>query len=305
MQIRNGLLTSAAYKPARTIGNALDRVRAIVIHDTAGRLDKFSSVRWFQDPKCKVSAHFVIERDGTVTQCVPVNRRALHAGESSWTFETGETVRYLNSCSIGIEIVSPGVMDQTGKAWFGPAAAFDEITHRTTSDHGQGWWMPYTEAQIAAVILLCTLLVEEYPDCNEILGHWQISPGRKVDPNPLFPWDRVRDSVLDGKATARVPVGDAGETHDDSRPPAEAAGLGPQGKTLITEAAITVKAGSGIEMATETTRAVAKLNGTGKAWGTADVLLILAQSPTFWISLTMFVSALLIYARRAAQKRSP
>lgn len=304
MQIRNGLLTSAAYKPARSIGNALDRVRAIVIHDTAGRLDKFSSVRWFQDPKCKVSAHFVIERDGTVTQCVPVNRRALHAGESSWTFETGDTVRYLNSCSIGIEIVSPGVMDQTGKAWFGPAAAFDEITHRATSDHGQGFWMPYTEAQISAVILLCTLLVEEYPDCNEILGHWQISPGRKVDPNPLFPWDRVRDSVLDGKATARVPVGDAGEAHDDSRPPAEAAGLGPPGKTGMTEAAGVTGGVSTTQLGIETATAMGRLNGSGKAWKLLDLLTVLAQSQTFWLAATALAGAIWMLVARRTQKRT-
>lgn len=189
--IENGRVKGVRFVKANSSGGEMTP-RYIVAHDTAGRLTKFSSVDWFKSPECKTSAHFVVERDGTVTQMVPLNRKAFHAGVSKWKGTSG-----LNSCSIGIEIVNPGKMDETGKAWFGACCKPDEIKHKSTPEHGDGYWLPYTEAQIAAVKLICTLIVEEYPDCNEILTHWQISPGRKIDTNPLFPLREVRKAVLD------------------------------------------------------------------------------------------------------------
>lgn len=189
--IENGRVKGVRFVKANSSGGEMTP-RFVVIHDTAGRLTKFSSVDWFKSPECKTSAHFVVERDGTVTQMVPLNRKAFHAGVSKWKGTSG-----LNSCSIGIEIVNPGKMDETGKAWFGACCKPDEIEHKSTPEHGDGYWLPYTEAQIAAVKLLCTLIVEEYPDCNEILTHYQISPGRKIDTNPLFPLREVRKAVLD------------------------------------------------------------------------------------------------------------
>src|SRR6266702_3778586 len=51
----------------------------------------------------KVSSHYVVFENGRIVQCVPEERRAWHAGESSWAGETD-----INSRSIGIEIVNPG-----------------------------------------------------------------------------------------------------------------------------------------------------------------------------------------------------
>lgn len=191
MRIENGRVSGVRFVAANSSGGEMTP-KYIVTHDTSGRLSKFSSVDWFKSKQCTTSAHFVVERDGTVTQMVPLNRKAFHAGASKWKGQSG-----LNSCSIGIEIVNPGKMDSNGKAWFGPCCKPDEIEHKSTPEHGDGWWLPYTDAQVAAVKLLCTLIVEEYPDCNEILTHWQISPGRKIDTNPLFPLREVRKAVLD------------------------------------------------------------------------------------------------------------
>ncbi|MEQ1697276.1 MAG: N-acetylmuramoyl-L-alanine amidase [Hyphomicrobiaceae bacterium] len=155
----------------------------IVVHDTAGRLDKGSSVSWFTSPECKTSAHIVIERDGSVVQMVPLNRKAFHAGESVWNGQ-----RYCNGFSVGIEIVSPGLLDRDGGAWFGQAVpAGTPLDYRHTPEHGAGWWLPYTDAQIAAVKDVCRAIVTAYPSCQEIATHWQISPGRKIDTGPLFP----------------------------------------------------------------------------------------------------------------------
>ena len=195
MTIKNGRLVGASLKLARSYRNSKINPRFIVLHDTAGRLDKFSSVKWFQDKNCKTSAHIVVERDGTITQQVPFDRVAYHAGASAWECEDGVKRRMCNTFSIGIEIVNPGKLDQNGKAWFHkgqngyPVAG---LTHKKTPEHGDGWWMPYTPEQIAAVKSLCRALVEEYPDCNEIVTHYLISPKRKIDTNPLFPLEEVR-----------------------------------------------------------------------------------------------------------------
>lgn len=66
-------------------------ISAIVLHNTAGRAS--GAVKWFQDPKSKVSAHYVVTRTGTVIQCVDEKDAAWHAGD-----------RDINHSSIGIEI---------------------------------------------------------------------------------------------------------------------------------------------------------------------------------------------------------
>jgi N-acetylmuramoyl-L-alanine amidase len=184
MNIQNGRVSGVRFVPANSSGAALTP-SLIVVHDTAGRLDKFSSVNWFASKGCKTSAHFVVELDGTITQMVRTDRRAFHAGQSKWKGRS-----FCNAFSIGIEIVNPGQMKADGTAWFGKATN-EPLTKKKTKEHGDGYWMPYPPAQVAAVKKLCRALMEEYPDCNEIVTHWQISPGRKIDTNPLFPLAEV------------------------------------------------------------------------------------------------------------------
>jgi N-acetylmuramoyl-L-alanine amidase len=193
MPIENGRLSWARYTPARCSGGTIAPT-LIVVHDTAGSLKKGSSVAWFQDSKCEVSAHFIIETDGSVVQMVPMDRRAFHCGQSEWHGK-----KLLNSCSIGIEMVNPGMLESNGKAYFDTTFPADQIKFMQTAEHGSGYWLPYTRQQLDAVKKLCREIVSEYPDVNEIVGHYQISPGRKIDPNPLFPFDEVRASALDGE----------------------------------------------------------------------------------------------------------
>lgn len=160
----------------------------VVCHDTAGRTTPGSSVSWFADPKSRVSAHFVVEIDGSVTQMVDCDRTAWHAGKSSWGGRSS-----CNNFAIGIEIVNPGKLTPSGMAWFGEA--FEGFEERTTQAHGHGCWLPYTQAQIDAVKAICAALVEAYP-IKDIVTHWMVSPGRKVDCNPLFPLQEVRDFAL-------------------------------------------------------------------------------------------------------------
>jgi N-acetylmuramoyl-L-alanine amidase len=108
------------------------------------------------NPQRKVSAHYLIGRDGAVLQLVDEAFRAWHAGESWWGSSTD-----LNSASIGIEL------DNTG----------DEA---------------FAEPQIVALLSLLEELRTRYriPSAN-ILAHGDIAPTRKVDPSRLFPWQRL------------------------------------------------------------------------------------------------------------------
>ncbi|WP_342244836.1 1,6-anhydro-N-acetylmuramyl-L-alanine amidase AmpD [Pseudomonas sp. OTU5201] len=106
----------------------------------------------------KVSAHFLIERNGAVTQFVSCNERAWHAGVS--LFEGRENC---NDFSLGIELEG-------------------------TDD------LPFTEPQYAALIALVEQLRRAYPAITpeRICGHSDIAPGRKTDPGPAFDWARLR-----------------------------------------------------------------------------------------------------------------
>jgi N-acetylmuramoyl-L-alanine amidase len=203
-QIRNDRLyidgEEACFETAHSFGGSL-APQLIVLHDTAGRLEKGSSVAWFASEDCTTSAHVVVERDGTITQCVPFNRVAYHAGASEW-----QGRKSCNGFSIGIEIVNPGKLDTEGRAWFHKTSRdprkwqkpfpVPDLKRVKTNEHGDGRWMDYTPAQIAAVTELCKALRAAYPKIADITTHWFIAPGRKVDTNPLFPVDRLRAAVF-------------------------------------------------------------------------------------------------------------
>jgi N-acetyl-anhydromuramyl-L-alanine amidase AmpD len=165
----------------------------IVLHDTADRPAPKDTVNWFASAECKVSAHFVVERDGSIIQMVECDQKAFHAGKSTWKGRAN-----CNGFAIGIEIDNPGKLDKNGRAWFhkGRDPGIPGIQPKTTKEHGAGHWLPYTPEQVAAVTKLCQALVKAYPGIKEVVTHYLISPGRKIDVNPLFPLDEVRAAVF-------------------------------------------------------------------------------------------------------------
>lgn len=177
----------------------------IVIHYTACR-DPGAAIATLTDPERKVSAHLVVPRAGAVTQLVPFDTVAWHAGVSAWKGRTG-----LNRFSLGIEVDNAGRLE-TRKgcylAHFGdsyPAAEIVRAVHRNEAE--AGYWHTYPEPQLAVVEQLCRLLIAEY-GIVEIVGHEEIAPDRKVDPGPAFPLDEMRARLLGGTgpdvlATAR------------------------------------------------------------------------------------------------------
>lgn len=114
------------------------------------------------DPEAEVSAHYMIWEDGHVTNLVPEDKRAWHAGVSVWQGDDD-----LNSRSIGIEIVNGG--------------------HDVPLEDGS--LPPYPDCQISAVVALCQTLIKHYhiPQ-TRIVAHSDIAPDRKRDPGEHFPW---------------------------------------------------------------------------------------------------------------------
>ncbi|WP_349295255.1 N-acetylmuramoyl-L-alanine amidase (plasmid) [Thioclava sp. 'Guangxiensis'] len=196
MQIQNHILEGVTFQTAKWIGETITPT-IVVLHDTASPLTKSNSANYLANNEAKVSVHFVVERDGTITQQVPTNKRANHAGKSTFNGRSG-----CNAFSIGIEIVNPGRMtavdDSTAKGWWG--AKFNRASYGieeiTTPQHGHGLWMGYAPDQISAVLDLLEALFRDVPSLTDITTHWYISPGRKVDVNPLFPLDELRAKVL-------------------------------------------------------------------------------------------------------------
>lgn len=143
------------------------RVQYIVVHYTSTDLAHSLALL----TQGEVSSHYLIgDSPATVYRLVDENRRAWHAGDSTWQGRT-----WLNASSIGIELVNQGYEQ-------GPNGAV---------------WQPYSEAQIDALITLLKDLVKRHDlPIDSIIGHSDIAPQRKVDPGPLFPWKRLADAGL-------------------------------------------------------------------------------------------------------------
>ncbi|MBK8161135.1 MAG: N-acetylmuramoyl-L-alanine amidase [Rhodospirillaceae bacterium] len=110
-----------------------------------------------RDPAAKVSAHYVVEEDGRVFHLVPEDRRAWHAGVSSWLGAAN-----INQRSIGIEIVNPG----------------HEFGYRA-----------FPAAQMTAVLELSLGIITRHRiPAARVIGHSDVAPLRKEDPGELFDW---------------------------------------------------------------------------------------------------------------------
>ncbi len=194
MKVNKHLLDDVEFVKSPNTGGDL-KPDSIIIHYTAGR-DAESSIRTLVNPKVKASAHLVVGRDNSVTQLVPFNVVAWHAGKSSLGGRTG-----FNQFSIGIEIDNAGVLTRQGNvysSWFGRAYQEKDVlraVHR--NETVRKYWHRYTEEQITLVQEICAALIEAY-DIDAIWGHEEISPGRKIDPGPAFPLDKMRQRLLLG-----------------------------------------------------------------------------------------------------------
>jgi len=197
MEIKNHLLSGSNVNKMIESPNVSGEFEegnldTIIIHYTAGPAE--ASINTLTNPKVKASAHVVIDRDGSITQLVPFNKIAWHAGKSSYDGRVG-----FNKYSIGIEIVNAGPLTKSGnvyRSWYGEAfnpSDVIEAIHRNQTT--AKYWHIYTTEQITAVTELCTELIEAY-SIKHIYGHEEIAPTRKTDPGPAFPLDKLRTQLL-------------------------------------------------------------------------------------------------------------
>ena len=150
--------------PSPNFNDRREALDMLVLHYT-GMEDGPSALERMCDPAVEVSAHYMIEEDGRIFQLVDEDKRAWHAGASSWQGQTD-----LNSRSIGIEIVNGG--------------------HNVPLKDGT--LPPFPDVQIEAVIALSQAILARHTiPKNRIVGHSDIAPERKEDPGEHFPWDRL------------------------------------------------------------------------------------------------------------------
>ena len=180
--ITNHKLDGADYVPTVHTSGWI-KPDLILVHDTSSRLTKGNVVNYLKKNKPKVSYHVVIERDGTIVQMAPFNRRCHHAGRSSYKGR-----KWCNGFSVGIGIVNPGPLQGTAekaKSWFGEWYS-ENIVEKRSPHHGSSHlWLAYTPEQMMALDEVVNGLREAYGDIP-VSGHYVVSPGRKVDPAPTL-----------------------------------------------------------------------------------------------------------------------
>jgi len=134
--------------PGEFGGDGIDRL-------FTNRLDPGAHPYYATIAALRVSAHFLVRRDGALVQFVRCADRAWHAGASAWKGRPR-----CNDFSIGIELEGTDLL-------------------------------PYTTAQYAMLARLVKALRRRYP-IEDVVGHSDIAPGRKTDPGPAFDWARLR-----------------------------------------------------------------------------------------------------------------
>lgn len=201
--------TPYPFRDTPNKGGAI-KPRWLVMHYTAGGSAQ-ESITWLADKRSKASAHVVIAKDGSITQMVDFNRRAWHAGASKW-----RGVKGLNSASIGIELDGFGFLGGAGPGRWRfrntviPDAQVLVARHRFGTPNGG--WATYPRTQLDVALELAKLLIRTY-GLEEVIGHDDISPGRKQDPGPAFDMAAFRVGAMGPSrpdAGMPVPVGRAG-----------------------------------------------------------------------------------------------
>lgn len=188
MKIQNHRLVDVDQKPLS--GDAADTPpRYIVIHYTEG--GSVSGSHTFLK-SVNLSYHVIVARNGDLIQCVPFHRTGRHAGKSNWKGRNG-----INPISIGISAANWGVQ-----------AAAQGVSNPLSGRHKHESeirrWERYPAEQVAAIRAVCEALIETYPSIVDIIGHDDVAPGRKVDPGPAFPMEKLH-ALVPGRTADRAP----------------------------------------------------------------------------------------------------
>jgi N-acetylmuramoyl-L-alanine amidase len=156
----------SAVHPAENKEPRRDGIRPslLILHYT-GMSSAAKAIDWLARAESNVSCHYVVDEAGAITQLVPEDLRAWHAGASYWRGETD-----INSHSVGIEIQNPG------------------------HQHG---YPDFPRAQMDAVIALGKDITHRHAmAADAVLAHSDIAPGRKIDPGEKFSWMQLAKAGL-------------------------------------------------------------------------------------------------------------
>jgi N-acetylmuramoyl-L-alanine amidase len=146
--------------PNRDARPAAARIELVILHYTGMAGGAAAALDRLCDPAAAVSAHYLIEEDGTLWSLVPEAERAWHAGRSFWRGR-----ERLNDVAIGIELVNPG--------------------------HAHGL-RSFPDRQLEVLEALLAELFARWPiGPAGVLGHSDVAPERKLDPGERFPWRRL------------------------------------------------------------------------------------------------------------------
>lgn len=167
-------------------GSPMNTRRCIVIHYTEGGSGA-SSIEWWNTTESRridLGAHFVIERDGTITQCRALNKTISHAGVSRWRDpKTGILYKNCNGFSIGIELANSGT--EGGHIKGVDFSQGNTITAHHRNGGSTQRWECFSITQALACKELCQNLVTAF-NLDDVTGHDCIAPERKTDPGPAF-----------------------------------------------------------------------------------------------------------------------
>ena len=154
MQINN--LFSPNFNKKKRLRNT---IKIAIIHYTGMQSERESLIR-LCNPKSKASSHLLINQNGKVYRLVQDNRIAWHAGKSCW-----RKYKNFNKISSGIELVNKG--------------------------HEFGY-SNFKKKQISSLVKICKSLIKKYKiKKNNIVGHSDVAPLRKIDPDEKFPWEQL------------------------------------------------------------------------------------------------------------------
>lgn len=185
--------------PCSKSSTYLEQPSILVLHWTAAPYKTVAEnlariKRWAANASDKSSTHFSIQRDGTIYQLVPTTRAAWHAGKSEWTRADGKhypprkTETSINRYSLGIDfdLVGPVTrypdgrwVDCYGGTYSGPQPEYSDQTRK--------WYEPVQLSQLQSCRMLIDALTARFGIAlHDVVGHVDVSPGRKIDPGPFI-----------------------------------------------------------------------------------------------------------------------
>jgi len=177
-----------------------DMQKGLVYHHTASRFNTHRVAHDLAMSDRAASAHVMVGLDGEIIQLMPLEYLAWHAGPSRWRGTRG-----CNYFTWGIELVNPGRLElerlssgaDAFRSWFDVLYSGDQypIMEATTEEHGHGYWVSYSEKQLDAALELGHAF-KKHLNIGFVTTHYEISPGRKIDPSPFFPIAEFRSKIF-------------------------------------------------------------------------------------------------------------